>query len=660
MSRRVLSCTVLTLLLLGVNTLAFYVTVTRLKSAAGAVDRSLRRLDMLKDIASALSNVEAERRRYIIHGDQHFLNESLFQLRAAKRSQDRFRTLSSADTIWQAQTETLDRLVAREIASVLVFIELHHSQGLVSTLRAINEKSGAELGRLQALVFELSVGEYRLLFQRTEQSTHDSDLALVTFVVGVALDVVLSLLIGVLARRELRERRAAGRALAYAATHDPLTLLPNRILFADRLTAALSASESSKARPAIFFIDLDRFKNINDALGHEVGDRLLTDIARRLSGCVRGRDTVARQGGDEFVVMVPQFDDRQDLTLMAEKILAAVAKPLPVAGKEFHITASIGMAIAPGDGTDMQSLLKRADMAMYRAKKIGGNNYQFCSEQANDHSVRRLQLECALRHALDRSELLLHYQPKVSVQTQRMTGIEALIRWRHPELGLIAPNDWIPIAEETGLIVPIGKWALRQACAQIRTWQTQGLVSARVAVNLSARQFAHASLVENVRSALDESGLDADWLELEITESMVMDDPENAVRLLTELKAMGIHLSIDDFGTGYSSLAYLKQFPIDAIKVDRSFIRDLPADASNLAITQAIILMSHSLGLKVVAEGVENEAQVRVLREHQCDEMQGYYFSKPLPEHALIDYLRNEQKMQRGRLVAVGEHHSRT
>jgi diguanylate cyclase (GGDEF) domain len=341
------------------------------------------------------------------------------------------------------------------------------------------------------------------------------------------------------------------------------------------------------------------------------------------------------------VVLIEELPEPMHVAAVAQKILAAVVKPFIVAAQEFNITASIGISTYPDDSEDMQGLLKNADIAMYRAKEQGKNNYQFYSAQMNVHSLERLALESGLRRALERNEFLLHYQPKVDIGSGRITGMEALVRWQQRATELIPPEQFIALAEETGLIVPIGEWVLKTACARNQSWREQGLPPLCIAVNLSARQFAHENLLQDVARVLNETGLDPAALEFEITESMVMHDPERAVKLLSRLKDMGIQLSIDDFGTGYSSLSYLKRFPLDSVKIDRSFIRDIPGDADDAAITRAIIAMAHSLRLKVIAEGVETEAQLSFLRDHGCDEMQGYYFSKPLPEDEFLRLLRN-------------------
>jgi diguanylate cyclase (GGDEF)-like protein len=438
-----------------------------------------------------------------------------------------------------------------------------------------------------------------------------------------------------MARREAEER------VHHLAHYDELTGLPNRNMFNQRLSHALIQARRNDKPLAILYIDLDRFKYINDTLGHEAGDRVLREVAQRLLGCLREGDTVGRLGGDEFVVLIEELPEPMHVAAVAQKILAAVVKPFIIGAQEFSISASIGISTYPDDSEDMQGLLKNADSAMYRAKEQGQNNYQFHSALMNIHTVERLALESGLRRALERNEFLLHYQPKVDIGSGRIIGMEALLRWQQRATELIAPEQFLVLAEETGLIVPIGAWVLNTACGRNQLWREQGLPPLRMAVNLSARQFAHENVLQDVARALNETGLDPAALELEIAESTVMRDPERAVKLLGRLKDMGIHLSIDDFGTGYSSLSYLKRFPLDSVKIDRSFIRHVPGDADNAAITRAIIAMAQSLRLKVVAEGVETEEQLSFLREHGCDEMQGYHFSKPLPEDEFLRLLHH-------------------
>ena len=426
-------------------------------------------------------------------------------------------------------------------------------------------------------------------------------------------------------------RMQAEEAVKFVAMHDSLTSLPNRVMFNQRLEHALAHAERHARRLAVMFIDLDRFKIINDTLGHEAGDQLLREVAQRLSENLRAGDTVARLGGDEFVVLLEDAGEPLDLGTVAQKLISALTPNYMISGREVHITASIGISAYPADATDMRSLLKYADIAMYRAKEQGRNTFQFYSSSMNRHSMEQLTLESRLRGALEREELVLHYQPIVDVQSGYVTGMEALVRWQHPEAGLLPPAKFIALAEETGLIVPIGEWVLHTACKQQREWHALAVPPIKIAVNLSPRQFMHRDLMQDIVRVVTKTECNAAYLELEITEGTVMHNAARAIALLGQLKEMGIRIAVDDFGTGYSSLAYLKRFPINCLKIDRSFISDIPADAGNRAITEAIIAMGHRLGLKVIAEGVETAAQLDFLRLHRCDEMQGYYFAKPMP-----------------------------
>jgi diguanylate cyclase (GGDEF)-like protein/PAS domain S-box-containing protein len=447
--------------------------------------------------------------------------------------------------------------------------------------------------------------------------------------------------------RDVTERKRAEERIRYLAHYDDLTGLPNRVLFAQLLEQAISEARYAKKEVAVMFIDLDRFKLINDTLSHASGDAVLAQVANRLIGALARRDTVARFGGDEFVVLMRDCGIPNDVTSTAQRLLSALAAPFVLENQEYHLTASIGISTFPGDGQDAQTVLKNADSAMYRAKEQGKNNYQFYSSQMNVRSFERLVLERFLRHALDQDEFQLHYQPKIDLTSGRVVGMEALLRWIHPGMGMISPAKFIPLAEETGLIVPIGEWVLREACAQARRWQDEGLPPLRVAVNLSARQFAHDGLHAAIVGALEESRLPPSLLELEITESMTMENPEHATAWLQKIKALGITVAIDDFGTGYSSLGYLKRFPIDSVKIDRSFIKDIPGDTDDVAITQAIIAMGHSLRLKVIAEGVESADQAEFLQRHGCDEAQGYHFGKPLPAADFVELLARRGDIER-------------
>lgn len=435
--------------------------------------------------------------------------------------------------------------------------------------------------------------------------------------------------------------RASQDKLEYAAHHDALTGLPNRTLFRDRLEQVLVRSHRHDEGVALLFIDLDRFKVINDTLGHEVGDLMLQEVARRLSACMREEDTVARMGGDEFVVIQQEVRQPADAALLASRLLAEVSRPMLIAGHDLVAGLSIGVSLYPQHGGNITTLLKNADAAMYRAKDMGRNCYQFFADEMTTAGLEQLELENDLRLALERGELFLQYQPQIDLKTGQVTGVEALIRWQHPRQGLICPARFIPIAEDIGLIGVIGEWVLRTACIEAKAWQIAGLSPVRVAVNVSGRQVSQGLVCDKVKAALTESGLAPSFLEIEVTESVLMKDADRAVSTLNSLKALGVTLAIDDFGTGYSSLSYLKRFPLDKIKIDKSFVDGLPEEADDAAIATAIIAMAHSLKRKVIAEGVETEAQRDFLHAHGCDEIQGYLQSKPLGAQEIIEYLRS-------------------
>ena len=440
--------------------------------------------------------------------------------------------------------------------------------------------------------------------------------------------------------KDVTAAKVAEARIQYLAYHDSLTTLPNRSSFSLILNPAIARARRDGKNLAVLFIDLDRFKNINDTLGHDAGDTLLREIGNRLRHCVRQADTVARLGGDEFVVLLQDVGEPENVAKVAHKILADIASSLDILGQEFRVTASIGISIYPRDGQDEQTLMKNADIAMYHAKQEGKNNFQFHSEQMDTHTLARLALESSLRRALERNEFALYYQAKMNLGTSRITGMEALLRWRHPDLGMVPPVQFIPIAEEIGLIESIGQWVIRTACRQNKAWQDRGFPPMRVAVNLSARQFNDENLVQSIAAILAETRMDPTCLELEITESMIMHNVGTTMLKLTALGNTGIRIAIDDFGTGHSSLAYLKRFPIDTLKIDRSFVADLTRSSEDKTITATIITMGKSLDLTVVAEGVETQEQLDFLRMNGCDEYQGYYAHKPMPADEFAQLLQ--------------------
>ncbi len=440
---------------------------------------------------------------------------------------------------------------------------------------------------------------------------------------------------------DISERKAAEERLEQVAHHDALTGLFNRFSLQERLEQALATAHREKRAAAVMFIDMDRFKVINDTLGHAVGDELLIEVGRRLSGNVRESDIVARLGGDEFVVVLTEVENATAAARVADKLLGALGKVYQLGEHELHSTPSIGLALYPDDGNDSVSLMKNADTAMYHAKAQGRNNAQFFTATMNQSTVARLKLESDLRAALEHQQFELHYQPQLEARSGRAVGVEALVRWRHPQDGLIAPLKFIPVAEETGLILPLGEWVLDEACRQIRAWRGQGIAGVTMAVNLSALQLDSPSLLEFVAQTLTKHGLSGADLELEVTESVAMKNPEASIGVLKALRELGVRLSIDDFGTGYSSLSYLKLLPIHSLKLDRSFVRDIETDDNDVAICAATITLAHALGLNVIAEGVENAAQREFLVAQNCDFLQGYLFSKPLPAPEALAFLRH-------------------
>jgi diguanylate cyclase (GGDEF)-like protein/PAS domain S-box-containing protein len=439
--------------------------------------------------------------------------------------------------------------------------------------------------------------------------------------------------------RNVSATRAMSRQMTHSAQHDFLTGLPNRTLVNDRVSQAISFAHRHEKKVAVLFLDLDGFKYINDSLGHPIGDKLLQSIAKRLVNCVRGSDTVSRLGGDEFIVLLSEVERTGDAAITANKMLRSVAGVHSIDHHDLHVTASIGVSVYPDDGLDAEALIKNADTAMYQAKENGHQRYQFFESVMNVRAVERQSIEESLRTALERQEFALHYQPKINLSTGQITGAESLIRWTHPIRGPISPAQFISVAEDSGLILPIGNWVLREACRQARAWADAGLPLACMAVNVSAIEFRDENFLEGVLSVLQDTGLNPRSLELELTESVIMKRPESTGSILKTLRERGVRVAVDDFGTGYSSLSYLRKFPIDALKIDQSFVRQITTAPVETTIVAAIISMGRSLKLRVIAEGVETQEELAFLQTHQCDEAQGYYFSRPLPPHEFAKLL---------------------
>jgi len=481
-----------------------------------------------------------------------------------------------------------------------------------------------------------------------EQEIGESETALRTFNDHVAMlrKANEHLVVAAIESQKLVETvQTAKMELDHLAHHDVLTNLPNRILLLDRLTQAIELTHRQGKQLAVMFLDLDRFKYINDSLGHSVGDQLLQSIAHRLVGCVRNSDTVSRQGGDEFILLLPSIEHAADAALCAQKILAAFKIPYPIERQDLHIGVSIGISIYPDDGSDAESLIKSADTAMYHAKESGRENFKFFEQEMNDRAVQRQSIEASLRLALERKEFVLHYQPKVHLRSGAIVGCEALIRWQHPELGLLSPGQFVPIAEDCGLILPIGRWVLRQACVQATEWRKAGLPPIVVAVNTSALELRALDFLENIRTTLTETGMEPQYLELELTESVLMHDTESSNSALIALHAMGTKLAIDDFGTGYSSLSNLRRFPIDTLKIDQSFVNHITSNKDDATIVCSVVSLGKSLNKRVIAEGVETQDQYTFLLDQECDEGQGYFLGRPVAAAAVATLLQSGESL---------------
>jgi len=443
--------------------------------------------------------------------------------------------------------------------------------------------------------------------------------------------------------RDVSEAHAMSKQMAYAAAHDSLTGLPNRLLLNERIDQAIALARRHNRKVAVLYLDLDGFKHINDALGHPFGDKVLHSIAQRLLSCVRAPDTVSRQGGDEFVILLCEVEHPDGSAIVANRLLSRLAEAHSVHGRELHLTASIGVSVYPDDGPDAEALIKCADIAMYHAKENGRHSFQFFTPAMNVRAVARQSIEEDLRRALERQEFRLHYQPKVNLKTGAITGAEALLRWTHPTRGMVSPAQFIPVAEDCGLILPLGSWVLREACGQAKAWLNAGLPATTIAVNVSALQFRDKDFLDGLFALLGETGLDPSALELEVTEGILMKRAEFSAPILQSLRDRGVRVSIDDFGTGYSSLGYLQKFPLDALKIDQSFVRQLTATPHETSIVRAIIGMGRSLNLRVIAEGVETAEELAFLQAHHCDEAQGYYFSRPVPPEQFARLLEDNR-----------------
>lgn len=547
-------------------------------------------------------------------------------------------------TLWQYNVQKFTEVFSNHEKDGISIINIYDKQNNLIYSNVFSEFNLFDIPSRSAIVYNNEVFGYVEIEERIGYVIYTAMLLLLIFsFAGLVIGMILYRFPTRIVMRAEEEVATAFNKLNYLSYHDMLTDLPNRLRFNDDLTKAIENADKKGRKLGVMFLDLDRFKLINDTLGHNNGDLLLKKVAKRLQDSIRKNDTVARLGGDEFTVILPTINNSTEVAMVAGKILKSLHQPFILEGEEFVITTSIGISIYPSDGEDIDTLIKNADAAMYFAKENGNNKYQFYSPSMNEASAERLSLENSLRKALKRDELLLFYQPIVGAENQDIIGVEALVRWKHPERGILSPKDFLPIAKETGLIAHIDEWVFRTACNQIRDWQRKGLPDIYVSINLSERMFQKRNFVKFITKTFEDTGIKAKYIQLEITECIAMNDEENIVNNLHSLKEIGVRMAIDDFGTGYSSLSRLKIFPIHTLKIDKSFIDNITINSNDLAITTSIINLAYNLGLNVIAEGVENINQLNLLKEHGCNEIQGYYFSEPIPAKEFEKFLKVDQ-----------------
>lgn len=578
----------------------------------------------------------------------------------AMRSEARFtstlatRYIALNPEIWRYQVLRLNDLLGRDLAQSTLPEQRRIFDAANRIIAASEEKVATPVLSVRAPLFDAgaTVGYFEISRSLRPQLIETAFVALLGLVLAAVVFGILKVLPLRALNRALENLRQSEQRMVHLANYDHLTGLPNRALFHDRLAGAMQRAQRAERLVGLLYLDLDRFKQVNDSLGHPFGDQLLKQVAERLQRSMRQTDTiaspfargerldatVARLGGDEFTIVLEEIKHIDEVTRIAQRILALFSEPFDLDGHQLYVGASIGITVYPFDDVDIDNLIRAADAAMYRAKALGRNNFQFYTDDLNANAEERLHLETELRQALDRQQFQVVYQPKLDLRTNRITGVEALLRWNSTHKGLILPSDFIPLLEDTGLIVPVGAWVLRTACQQAAAWASTGL-NLSMAVNLSVRQFRDIGLTRTIQSILDDTGLPAHQLELEVTESLLMEDSANSQATLTSIKQMGVLISVDDFGTGYSSLAYLKRFPLTTLKIDRSFVSELGSDQENTAIVNAVIALAHSLRLNVVAEGVETGQQLQFLRENHCEQAQGYFISRPLQADAVEPWL---------------------
>lgn len=636
------------------------------------VEHTHQVLAKIQDLELTIVTIESESHNFALTGHESDLKTYHATALRAKQDLEAIRDLTTDNPIQQQQLPFLADLLSQYIGYADMIVSLRQIQGRAAATGFIAAGQDQRIvDEIRASLGKLHSEEERLQLLRVTKTERYLNQTKRILVIGTLLGILVA---GFAAWSTLRnsgirgkakedllqkveeisrsnkelvrlahEARTMTRQMTHSAEHDALTDLPNRLLLNDRIGQAVALAQRREKQVGVLYLDLDSFKHMNDSLGHPIGDKLLQSLARRLLGCVRTTDTVSRLGGDEFVILLSEIERPEDAAIISRKLLQAVSKAFPIDKHDLHITASIGVSTYPDDGFDAETLIKNADTAMFQAKENGREGYQFFRPAMNVRAVERQLIEEHLRRALERQEFALHYQPKIILKTGAISGVEALLRWTHPTRGYVPPGQFIPVAEDCGLILPIGAWVLKEACAQARAWADAGLPALTMAVNVSPVQFKSNGFLNNLAAILIETGLDPRSLELEVTEGALMKNPELAADTLSTLRGMGVQVAIDDFGTGYSSLSYLRRFPLDALKIDQSFIRQITTIPDETVIVSAIISMGQSLNLRIIAEGVETEDQLDFLKAHKCDEAQGFYFSRPVPPQQIASFLESRE-----------------
>jgi len=636
------------------------------------VEHTHQVLAKIQDLELTIVTIESESHNFALTGHESDLKTYHATALRAKQDLEAIRDLTTDNPIQQQQLPFLADLLSQYIGYADMIVSLRQIQGRAAATGFIAAgQDQRTVDEIRASLGKLHSEEERLQLLRVTKTERYLNQTKRILVIGTLLGILVA---GFAAWSTLRnsgirgkakedllqkveeisrsnkelvrlahEARTMTRQMTHSAEHDALTDLPNRLLLNDRIGQAVALAQRREKQVGVLYLDLDSFKHMNDSLGHPIGDKLLQSLARRLLGCVRTTDTVSRLGGDEFVILLSEIERPEDAAIISRKLLQAVSKAFPIDKHDLHITASIGVSTYPDDGFDAETLIKNADTAMFQAKENGREGYQFFRPAMNVRAVERQLIEEHLRRALERQEFALHYQPKIILKTGAISGVEALLRWTHPTRGYVPPGQFIPVAEDCGLILPIGAWVLKEACAQARAWADAGLPALTMAVNVSPVQFKSNGFLNNLAAILIETGLDPRSLELEVTEGALMKNPELAADTLSTLRGMGVQVAIDDFGTGYSSLSYLRRFPLDALKIDQSFIRQITTIPDETVIVSAIISMGQSLNLRIIAEGVETEDQLDFLKAHKCDEAQGFYFSRPVPPPQIASFLESRE-----------------